>query len=118
MERDCHSKTSVQKSGDHLTNHLYKANPLEFFYISLGIDNQDDCMPGALIKQHSITDFCLHYGNYLLSVGGVGCFILHCLIQTLTEVFCPHYRWSDKSVQAKPVYRPGDIIVFIKVQSP
>ena len=104
------SETLVQQAGDCLPKHLYKSNPTGVSAIPLG--NQDYCLPSALVDESPIAEHCMYYEDNLLTVGGVSRFVLHRLVQPLTELFLPNSRRSVRSVQAKPAYFPGDHLVF------
>ena len=75
MERDGCSDTSVQKAGESVTKYLYQANTPEVSDIPLG--NHEKCLPSDLIDQRPIMELCLHYGNNLLTVGGVRRIVPH-----------------------------------------
>ena len=88
MERDGCREPSVQKAGDSLPKDLYQDNPPEVSDRPLG--NQDDCLPYALLGQRPIMERFLHYGDNLLTVGGVRCVVPCGLMQPLAEVFQLH----------------------------
>ena len=91
MELDGFREPLVQKAGDSLPKYLDQDNPPEVSARPLG--NQDDCLSCALLGQRPITERCLHYGDKILTVGGVRCVVPCGLMQPLAEVFRSVSRW-------------------------
>ena len=90
--------------------YLYKANPPEVSTTAL--EYQDNCLPSGFVGNCSMTEISLHYGYYLLTVGGIIRFVPHYLSQTTRKVFCPYSWWSTRAVQANPAHLRGVLLVF------
>ena len=66
----------------------------------------------CIIWPASILERCLHDGDNLQTISGVGQVVPCRSNQPLAEVFCSHSWRTVRAVQAKPAYRPGGLFIL------